>query len=1454
MSIDPNSLSTNVGVIFNYISLDGNSSIILDATNTGSQGLVITNDIQTANPIISNITATGITSGASTFSYETASQNAANCTALLLPSSPEILHVRTKVLVDNIANSNQIILDSSSNVINISDGISSTTIIPAQTTITNGNETIIITPDNINLQNDTKQIYCDNGNGILGKAAIQITDGTNTSLIAPTELTFQTEATIQSVVGINYPSDQTFSGINSFINHPPTCPIAPSGRNDLVNLSYLETFPPPRAVTLFLNDELLPSPPISTYKQLGYQVFNPQSTITTTITHDGNYQFISAFANQLVDIYQGTYIPAGLWDMNLYASIVTTINQGAVNVIWRLFGIDSNNIETQLGTDSSYYNLIRYFPTISQCLMTVSLPEIDLTPYVSLVVKTYARNTDNKDHNLITYYDGSTYSNVKTTFSQYTPQNILSTTNVWTAANEFQDGLQSSGSTTFTNELPTYSGSTGPISSTQLVTKNYTDTTISTEIANASLLPKNNTFTGLNDFSNFLPTYSGATGPISSTQLVTKDYTDTSISTAVTNASLLPTNNTWTGINTFSNFLPAYSGATGPIFNTQLTTKNYVDTSISNASLLPTNNSFTGNNAFTGEYLLSNNVVVNSSGDLIFGDINGTSLGNQYYKSSFKDIGYNDFQYLTYNPTSTQTFTSVGATGAYIDMVKMAPSLLSVYTPTTFDILPNVGVEPLATQAYANSLVLTGPTGATGPQGIQGETGATGETGAQGIQGETGATGPQGIQGIQGITGATGETGATGAQGIQGIQGVTGATGPQGIQGPTGATGTSGAIILPLNNTFTGQNTFQQQTKIKNLVMGTATDSNVIISTQNTQNAYANLTTGNSNVAVGDQSGRSLTTGYYNVCLGTLSGANLTTGHSNMLIGNFTGADNLTTQTNNCFVGSYAGRYGSGGFNVGIGSDAINNFNTTNYNTGIGYGSLGSMQTGSGNNVAIGSQAGLNISASSRNTFIGANTSYDILANPYTDSTCIGYGSNITGSNRIILGRNTETTYIPGNFNLKGSFADTTGATGATGQVLTSTNTGVQWAAANATGISVTDNNTSSTFYPTFVSTTGVGQTLYADTSTTPMSYVPNTNTLTVANLTGNASTATTATNANNVAITSTSNGTYYFPLVTATSGNLPESASSAVSVVLTTGASNVTAGTFTGSLSGNATTASTAAVATQVTATNTTTNATFYVPFISNSSTANYDLDVASNLAYNPNTSTLTTSNFAGNATTATTATNITVTENSTSGTFYPLFASAVGSSIQAFIDSVTSPLSYIPSTGILSAIGLTLNSAGLSSTTGRNTGFNQGSNWLYVSATVSTAVVKNNVLTPIVFNGLVQGDTTQFTQTLNTTGVFSPTLNGTYKISLNFSANGQTVTIPQIQFGVFTGATLVGGSGQIMYLSSQTVTPFQYSTNYHSIVTLTGGVSYSVSYLLPNYTGASGSQRSSVCISRLM
>lgn len=77
----------------------------------------------------------------------------------------------------------------------------------------------------------------------------------------------------------------------------------------------------------------------------------------------------------------------------------------------------------------------------------------------------------------------------------------------------------------------------------------------------------------------------------------------------------------------------------------------------------------------------------------------------------------------------------------------------------------------------------TGPQGEKGEAGATGPTGPEGPRGPQGEQGPQGPRGPQGEQGIQGPTGPQGEKGDTGAQGPKGATGDTGPQGPKGDTG-----------------------------------------------------------------------------------------------------------------------------------------------------------------------------------------------------------------------------------------------------------------------------------------------------------------------------------------------------------------------------------------------------------------------------------------------------------------------------------------------------------------------------------------------------------------------------------------------------------------------------------------------------------------------------------------------
>ena len=122
---------------------------------------------------------------------------------------------------------------------------------------------------------------------------------------------------------------------------------------------------------------------------------------------------------------------------------------------------------------------------------------------------------------------------------------------------------------------------------------------------------------------------------------------------------------------------------------------------------------------------------------------------------------------------------------------------------------------------------------------------------------------------------------------------------------------------------------------------------------------------------------------------------------------------------------------------------------------------------------------------------------------------------------------------------------------------------------------------------------------------------------------------------------------------------------------------SNVYATTFTGSLSGNA---ASATYATNGTIAATSANSTFYPMFASNTS-GNLPFNVNSGLSYNPSTATLTTTTVTaalnGNAASATYASTGTIVAISANSTYYPIFASATAGNL-AF--NVNSSLNYNP------------------------------------------------------------------------------------------------------------------------------------------------------------------------------
>jgi len=201
-----------------------------------------------------------------------------------------------------------------------------------------------------------------------------------------------------------------------------------------------------------------------------------------------------------------------------------------------------------------------------------------------------------------------------------------------------------------------------------------------------------------------------------------------------------------------------------------------------------------------------------------------------------------------------------------------------------------------------------------------------------------------------------------------------------------------------------------------------------------------------------------------------------------------------------------------------------------------------------------------------------------------------------------------------------------------------------------STEIEVTNDTASAaTHYITFTTGASSSQALKVDTST--LSYVPSTNNLTASTFTGalsgNATSATTATNANNInisATTSTDTTTSVVLVGSQSTGNQSPFIDSGLTY--NAGTNNLTATTFTGALSGNATSATTATTATNATntaITNTTTSAsTHYITFVDGTSGNRAQRVDSTGLTYIPDSNIIGAS-ISGNAATVTTNANLT-------------------------------------------------------------------------------------------------------------------------------------------------------------------------------------------------------------------
>ena len=252
-------------------------------------------------------------------------------------------------------------------------------------------------------------------------------------------------------------------------------------------------------------------------------------------------------------------------------------------------------------------------------------------------------------------------------------------------------------------------------------------------------------------------------------------------------------------------------------------------------------------------------------------------------------------------------------------------------------------------------------------------------------------------------------------------------------------------------------------------VTGISVSDGMSTNTLGTSNFIAGVNAGNSmlagslyNVIVGDSAGRNITTGDSNIAIGYRSLESSTAASGNTAVG-YTALRDNTSGTSNTGVGAYAllgnptgsnnsafgynslgaplntGNYNSGfggstlssniggAFNTGIGAQSLSGNTEGDDNTSVGYQSLNTNTTGS-KNLCIGKLAGKDIITGSNNTIIGEYTGSASLA----DTVVICSGT----TPRIIINSAGDASIQDGNLNIATTSTPASAtATGITGTI-----------------------------------------------------------------------------------------------------------------------------------------------------------------------------------------------------------------------------------------------------------------------------------------------------------------------------------------------------------------------------------------------------------------------------------
>ena len=232
--------------------------------------------------------------------------------------------------------------------------------------------------------------------------------------------------------------------------------------------------------------------------------------------------------------------------------------------------------------------------------------------------------------------------------------------------------------------------------------------------------------------------------------------------------------------------------------------------------------------------------------------------------------------------------------------------------------------------------------------------------------------------------------------------------GPRGTDGTNGTNSTvpgpagrDGNIILPLDNTFSGSNTFNgglitSKSLIQNIPY------NIVM--LGPSNNYPNYQNAGTNTSRSSTFGLNVSIGSNQLTKATGDVTNTTSiGHNNLTL--------TESGIGNTAIGNYILQSALGGLNTAMGYNVFP-YMTNRYCTGIGANVFTSVTSGTAC-TGVGRNSG-GYMTGSNNTCIGVSTGQlQSDTNSYSNSTALGYLATISSSNQVMLGTVSDTVRCP---------------------------------------------------------------------------------------------------------------------------------------------------------------------------------------------------------------------------------------------------------------------------------------------------------------------------------------------------------------------------------------------------------------------------------------------------------